>query len=174
MEKQKAAVSNGNDAVGRMQFFNQMKVLDAYVEFLLRHEFTFNPRHGDQLLHWIERSGSPAITIFVLEEAYQHLRGRAPAEPEIPPTIISQPKSVEAEPLELVTFSVVAQGSCPLEYQWLVCGGLTGLQPIPGEHSKRPSYSTVATEYSDENLYCCRISNKFGTIVSSSARLTMK
>ena len=99
MGKQQTLIAQSNDAVGRMWFLNQMKVLDAYVEFLRRHEI-FNPRCGGQLLDWIERSGNPAITIFVLEDAYDHLLCRAPAEPETPPTIITQPQSITVAPLE--------------------------------------------------------------------------
>ena len=61
------------------------------------------------------------------------------------------------------------QGSWPLEFQWLV-----NLQEIPGEHAKRARYQTTTSEYNDGALFCCRISNRLGQIVSYPARLTMK
>ena len=158
MGKQQTLIAQSNDAVGRMWFLNQMKVLDAYVEFLRRHEI-FNPRCGGQLLDWIERSGNPAITIFVLEDAYNHLLCRAPAEPETPPTIITQPQSITVAPLEQAEFSVVCIGWQPLDCQWMI-----NVQPIPGEHAKRARYQTTTSEYNDGALFCCRISNKFGSI----------
>lgn len=184
MEKQQAVVAATNDAAGKMWFASQGKILDAYIEFLRRHEVTFNPRHGDRLLEWIGKNGNPVITISVLEEAYNHLLARGPAEPETPPSITKQPESVTVAPLELATFSVEVSGSNPMEYQWFIATAVSkqsfkearpeGLQPIPGEEAKRARYQTVATEYSDGALFMVRITNKFGSVMSIAARLTMK
>jgi hypothetical protein len=166
METFSGEIARSTDATVRLRWIEQSKIIEAYSEFLRRHEL-FDPSQGHKLLDWLRSNGNPAITIFELERAYRALIARpVEAEPE-PPTITKQPESISIVGGELATFSVEVSGSKPFTYQWIVDGS----QPIPG--ATLPRYQTVATEYSDQKLYCCRIENKFGSIMSVAAILQM-
>jgi hypothetical protein len=177
MQQMLPVIQESNNAFARFRFSSQMQILDVWMNWLDGPlHGSFDAAAGYKLLEWIKQSkGDVPITPALLDEAYARLKAPVPIpEPEAPPTIIVQPKSVEAAPLEMASFNVVAQGSGPLSYQWLIAFSLVNVQEIPGEDAKRSSYQTVASEYSDGSLYCCRVSNKFGSVVSYPARLTMK
>ena len=88
-------------------------------------------------------------------------------DPAVPPVIIVQPMSQEVLIGESVTFSVVATGTEPLSYQWLFNGN-----PIPGATSATYSISQVTEAH--EGNYSVIVSNVAGTVVSSTAVLTVK
>jgi hypothetical protein len=160
------AVSLSNNAFAQMRFSTQSQTLTTWQQWLdyPTHTF-FDSTQGYKLL----LKGDVPITAYLLDQAYARLV-KAPefVEPEIPPTISVQPKSVVAEPLELVTFSVFAQGSQPMDFAWLL-----NEEEIFGPDAKKSSYSTVCTEFNNGAVFSCRVSNRFGQIVSTGARLCM-
>lgn len=87
--------------------------------------------------------------------------------PAVPPVIIVQPMSQEVLIGESVTFSVVATGTEPLSYQWLFNGN-----PIPG--ATGATYYIGQVTEAHEGNYSVIVSNVAGTVVSSTAVLTVK
>ncbi len=84
----------------------------------------------------------------------------------IAPTITSQPASQVVSSGEQASFSVVAQGSDPLGYQWSRNGML-----IDG--AAAPTYTTAATESDDGAAFSVVVSNPAGTVESETAKLTV-
>ena len=168
MQRELPAAKRSSNMAFFLRFREQLSALEAYEQFLLWHP-KFDTQEGNKLLEWFERNGRPAITTFTIDQAAASLKRAtaAPPEPEVAPIIVKQPGSISVAPLEPATFSVEVVGTKPLEFQWLV----KGCELIVGANS--PKYMTFASEYSDGKLYCCRISNKFGSIVSYPARLRM-
>ena len=85
---------------------------------------------------------------------------------DTPPTITQQPQSQTAPPGSSVTFTVVAYGTEPLEYQWrkdtVDIGGAT-----------ESSYTINPVDWVDAGDYRCVVSNDFGTETSDEAVLTV-
>ena len=84
----------------------------------------------------------------------------------IAPMITSQPASQVVSSGEQASFTVVAQGSDPLQYQWRRNGVL-----IAG--AAAPTYTTPATESDDGAAFSAVVSNPAGTTESQSAKLTV-
>jgi Bacterial Ig domain/Immunoglobulin domain/Immunoglobulin I-set domain len=85
----------------------------------------------------------------------------------IPPSITNQPQSIAVTVGQTATFSVVANGSAPLHYQWQNNGGV-----VSGATSA--SYSTVVTSQSDNNSsFTVTVNNSVGTVTSNPAYLTV-
>ena len=85
----------------------------------------------------------------------------------VPPSIASQPSSQTVNPGETATFIVVAAGTAPLTYQWMLNGA-----PIDGATS--PAYTTPAAAVGDNGAqFSVKISNPVGNATSSSATLTV-
>jgi len=83
------------------------------------------------------------------------------------PSITSQPISQTVNPGETATFSVVATGTAPLTYQWMLNGA-----SIDGATS--PAYTTPAAAVKDNGAqFSVKISNPIGNATSSSATLTV-
>ncbi len=83
------------------------------------------------------------------------------------PTIVTQPASQTVNELETATFTVVANGTAPLTYQWQRDGadisGATGA-----------SYTTSVAAYSDNGAsFTVVVSNSEGSVTSSAAVLTV-
>ena len=85
---------------------------------------------------------------------------------ETPPTITQQPQSRTAPPGSSVTFTVTAQGTEPLTYQWQ-----RDTSDITG--ATETSYTIDPVDWSDAGAYRCVISNDFGTGTSDDAVLTV-
>jgi len=85
------------------------------------------------------------------------------------PSITSQPAPVTVQEGESATFSVVANGSAPLSYQWRK-GGVV----IPD--ATNSSYSTGPTRLADNDaVYDCVVTNTAGeTVISEGAVLTVQ
>ena len=84
----------------------------------------------------------------------------------VAPTITTQPADQSVTQGHTATFSVAAQGTAPLTYQWM--RGTTDV----GTNS--PSYTTPATTASDNNAkFQVVITNSAGTITSRTATLTV-
>jgi hypothetical protein len=85
----------------------------------------------------------------------------------VPPSIASQPSSQTVNPGETATFIVVAAGTAPLTYQWMLNGAA-----IDGATS--PAYTTPAAAVGDNGAqFSVKISNPIGNATSSSATLTV-
>ncbi len=83
-----------------------------------------------------------------------------------PPLIDAHPQPVEACLNAPVTFSVGAQGSAPLTYQWLKYGAA-----ISGAINQDYMIAAVAPE--DAAAYSARVSNPCGQVVSAEALLSI-
>jgi hypothetical protein len=84
----------------------------------------------------------------------------------IKPIIITQPISQTITAGSPVTFSVVADGSVPLAYQWSKNGTV-----INGANSNNYIINSVTN--SDSGSYSCVVSNSYGSITSDTASLTV-
>lgn len=84
----------------------------------------------------------------------------------LPPTITTQPKSVATNVGATVSFSVVASGTAPLNYQWYDNG-----TNISGATLNAYTISGVFT--SDSGIYTVRVSNGAGATTSSNAVLAI-
>ncbi len=84
-----------------------------------------------------------------------------------PPTITSQPQNVTVTEGMSAVFSITAEGSQPLAYQWLLNGN-----EIPGAVSS--SYTIVAAQLNlSGSFFSCRLTNSEGSVTSASAILTV-
>ncbi len=85
----------------------------------------------------------------------------------VAPSITSQPISQTVNPGQTATFIVVATGTAPLTYQWMLNGAA-----ITGATS--PAYTTPAAAVEDNGAqFSVKISNPIGNATSSSAKLTV-
>ncbi len=82
------------------------------------------------------------------------------------PTIIRQPAPVENYLTLPATFSVGAEGTMPLSYQWMKNG-----RDIAGATAM--SYSIAKLTAGDAGDYAVRVSNALGTATSEAAKLTV-
>ena len=88
------------------------------------------------------------------------------APPALVPVIITQPTSLTVNQGTSATFSVVADGTAPLTYQWMKDGS-----PISGAGSASLSLSNVST--TDAGNYQVVVSNPAGSVTSALATLTV-
>jgi hypothetical protein len=90
-----------------------------------------------------------------------------PFDDTVPPVISTQPEDRIVTVGQTATFSVVAEGTEPLSYQWQKNGG-----DIPGATSA--SYTTPATTLTDDGAtFRCVVTNSAGSATSNEARLTV-
>ena len=90
--------------------------------------------------------------------------------PKIPPNITTQPVDQIVKLGKTASFSVVANGSKNLTYQWQRNG-----VNISGSAAKTPSYSILITKMSDNGAtFRVIITNPYGTLISNSSKLTVK
>ncbi|MBE0545708.1 MAG: immunoglobulin domain-containing protein [Verrucomicrobia bacterium] len=82
------------------------------------------------------------------------------------PTISQQPQSATVYTGQSASFSVVAQGSLPLVYQWRLDG-----QPLTGATASTLSIAEVGL--ADEGDYTLVITNSSGSVTSAVARLSL-
>ena len=88
-------------------------------------------------------------------------------EPGIPPSIVSHPAPRTVAEGQTATFSVTAQGTAPLSYQWRKNGGA-----LSGATSS--TYTTPPTTLADDgSTYDCAVTNSAGNVTSNSAVLTV-
>jgi uncharacterized repeat protein (TIGR03806 family) len=83
-----------------------------------------------------------------------------------PPAITTQPQNQSVTLGSNVTFSVIAGGTAPLNYQWMFGGTV-----IPGATST--SYTRAAVQFSDAGSYSVLVTNIAGSLASSPAALTV-
>ncbi|MBP7496647.1 MAG: immunoglobulin domain-containing protein [Bacteroidales bacterium] len=83
-----------------------------------------------------------------------------------PPSIKQQPAALTLCPGEKATFTVDAESSTPLTYQWykndIIIDGATNIQ-----------YSISNTLYADTGFYYCKVSNKCGDSLSLKVKLKL-
>lgn len=84
----------------------------------------------------------------------------------MPPQILTQPQSQAVAAGSTVTFSVTAQGTPPLSYQWRF-----NETPIPGATSS--SYTRTNVQAADAGNYSVQITNAAGIAISDDAVLTV-
>ena len=82
------------------------------------------------------------------------------------PTITTQPQSQTVAAGANVTFSVIARGTAPLNYQWFFNG-----QPI--STSTGSSYSIAGVQSSQAGTYTVMVSNPYGSVLSAPAKLVI-
>jgi Concanavalin A-like lectin/glucanases superfamily/Immunoglobulin I-set domain len=83
-----------------------------------------------------------------------------------PPLIIEQPQDQTVTVGQSATFSVVAHGANPLAYQWQY-----GTNAIPG--ATNSEYLIPSAQFSNAGPYNVIVSNRFGTVTSAVAVLTV-
>ncbi len=84
------------------------------------------------------------------------------------PTITTQPIAAIAPAGSSVTFTVVADGTPPLSYQWLK-GGAAIVDPS----WQKPSLALEGVSSNDETDYSVRVTNAAGSVTSAKAKLTI-
>jgi hypothetical protein len=84
----------------------------------------------------------------------------------IPPTITAQPQSQTATQGLNATFSVAASGTAPLSYQW----SFNGLARSGATNS---ALALTSVQTNDAGNYSVRVTNLYGSIISSNATLTV-
>src|SRR6185437_14416412 len=84
----------------------------------------------------------------------------------VAPFITSEPQSVAVAPAQPAQFTVTANGSSPLGYQWQFGGGA-----IPGATDS--SYSIASAQPVNAGNYTVTVTNNFGSITSSVAVLAL-
>lgn len=89
-----------------------------------------------------------------------------------PPVIVQHPESLRVNPGSNVTFSVVANGSAPLRYQW----GKGPYFPsqnliLPGQTNSVLSLSNVSA--ADAGMYWVQVTNQYGSAVSTNIQLVV-
>ena len=84
-----------------------------------------------------------------------------------PPNIITQPKSQTVNEGSSVTFSVTAEGTKPLNYQWY-----KDSEVISGAINS--NYTIESTQLSDAGSYTVTVSNNAGSVTSEEAILTVE
>lgn len=83
------------------------------------------------------------------------------------PRIVTQPVSISAKSGATVTFSVVADGTQPLTYQWFnQFGAISG--------ATSPTYSAIASSNTSGWRLFCIVSNSHGQAVSNTVTLIIK
>ncbi len=85
---------------------------------------------------------------------------------DIPPLIVSQPQGQSTPVGSSATFSISAEGTAPLTYQWRFNGA-----DLPGETS--PTLTVNSVTLASSGAYSVRVSNPVGSTVSSDALLTV-
>jgi beta-galactosidase len=85
----------------------------------------------------------------------------------VPPTITTQPTSQTVTAGQTATFTVVANGTAPLSYQWQKNGSNIG-------GATAPSYTTPATTTADNgSTFSVVVTNSKGSVTSNAATLTV-
>jgi subtilisin-like proprotein convertase family protein len=84
----------------------------------------------------------------------------------LPPSIVAQPESVSPTNGGSATFTVLATGTAPLAYQWF-----RGAQPLPSATSATLVIPSVTL--ADSGSYTVRITNPYGTVLSTPASLAV-
>jgi hypothetical protein len=85
----------------------------------------------------------------------------------VPPSIVAHPQSQTVNPGSNVTFSVTANGTAPLSYQWRFNGA-----SISGATSSTFTRSNV--QHTNAGFYSVAVANSVGSAISQSAELIVR
>jgi hypothetical protein len=91
-----------------------------------------------------------------------------------PPVIVQHPESIRVNPGSNVTFTVVANGSAPLRYQWHFVSAssqFTQNVPLPAQTNHTLLLTNVAAK--DGGVYWVRVTNQYGSAVSTNIQLVV-
>ena len=116
-------------------------------------------------------NSSEHISIFIVCKQSQHVAcGSLAADP---PRITTHPREIkDTVPGNLVTFTIQAIGTEPLNYQWeRKTGDGSDVERIPVVNSSTLTIASV--QKSNEGTYRCTVSNCAGSETSESATLTV-
>ncbi|MCP5542668.1 MAG: immunoglobulin domain-containing protein [Akkermansiaceae bacterium] len=104
---------------------------------------------------------------YVLNEPYDLVVSTTTPPADVAPYIVAQPADQTADQGESVTFTVTAQGTAPLVYQWRRNG------VDLGSPSTEASYTIDSVAAGSVGDYECVITNAAGTVTSAAATLTV-
>lgn len=104
---------------------------------------------------------------YILTEPYDLLVDTSPVPEGVVPYVVTEPAGQSANQGNAVSFTVDAQGTGPLLYQWRL-GGV----PI-GSNSVTPELMIESVSAGSAGDYDCVITNAYGTVTSASATLTV-
>ena len=115
---------------------------------------------------------SEHISIFIVCKQSQQLVGFGSLAADSP-RITTQPREIkDTVPGNLVTFTIQATGTKPLNYQWeCKIGRENDVERIPG--ANRTTLTISSVQKSNEGSYCCTVSNCAGSETSECATLTV-
>ena len=117
-------------------------------------------------LSGVTQSDAATYTVTVTNAAGTATSSPATLTVLIPPSVATQPQSRSISVGTDTTFSVTANGTAPLNYQWRFNGGA-----IAG--ATATSYSITNVQTSDAGSYSVAITNAAGSVTSSSAILNV-
>ncbi|MCL5098587.1 MAG: hypothetical protein M1608_13870, partial [Candidatus Omnitrophica bacterium] len=134
--------------------------------------YRFNPGHGFDP----DTLASPNYTIYTLKDGAWTSPPGAPVDIRVgesvwvstngsPPTIALQPRSQSVCPRDKVAFTIRATGSVPLTYQWFLNNSAIA-------DATNSNYGIATVEPPDLGTYTIKVTNPFGSTVSSNATLT--
>lgn len=86
----------------------------------------------------------------------------------VAPYVVSDPASAAVEQGDMVSFTVTAQGTAPLIYQWRLDGS-----PV-GDPTTSPTLSIPNVAAASAGDYDCVITNAFGSVISAPASLAVE
>jgi autotransporter-associated beta strand protein len=104
---------------------------------------------------------------YVLNEPYDLVVSTTTPPADVAPYLVAQPENQTADQGSSVTFTLNAQGTAPLIYQWRRNGVTLGLP------STTPSLTLDSVAAGSAGTYDCVISNAAGTTTSASATLVV-
>lgn len=101
---------------------------------------------------------SNPVGVVTSEFAYLNMPGA--------PAITRQPQGITVIKGQTATFSVIAEGSQPLYYQWLFNNSV-----LPGANSD--TFRIASAQTSDEGIYRVVVTNQYGLVISDPATLAI-
>lgn len=115
----------------------------------------------------VQSNQSGSYTVMVSNRAGSTTSTSAALTVDVPAGITTQPQSQYATNGQSVTFSVVASGTAPLNYQWFFNGST-----LPGQgNSSSATLNNVGTN--DAGHYAVVVRNNWGAVTSSIVQLTV-
>jgi hypothetical protein len=121
---------------------------------------------GNSLVEIVDTGAASAPTVLATAGPSQALRGVRFGPAAIAPAIVTAPQSQTNFPGNSITFSVAANGSAPLFYQWYL-----GATPIAG--ATQASFTTNNISFASAGSYSVVVSNLTTQTASGSAVLTV-
>lgn len=132
--------------------------------------------HSWAFWQWTDSCSIPGIgssvDCDVFNGTMEELQGFLIGGPPVPPTVTTHPSNQIVDKGQTASFSVSADGSDPLSYQWLKNGSnLVNGGNISGATTATLQISNCWN--GDEGGYRCSVSNDYGSVLSNPATLTV-